>query len=413
MRSERELRKKSFYRLTRALGVGLLCMGVVAGGRAMGQAQPTLSVPVTPPAATGYTVTGRVLCGDTQRPARFADVTLVPAATAQGQGGFGRGRRLSGPTDLDGNFAIANVEPGDYFVVARMTGYVNQMMAVENALNASGDVGAAAPGVPQVHVGAGGASTQLLLQRGGVIGGMVTWDDGSPAAGVQVDAQPAPTTGAMSTSASQLPGPGQGRTGMLLGFGGFGATSTDDRGRFRLSGLAAGTYVVRASVQAAVPQRSGDTGFVRSLNLAVYAPDKMRRSDATAITVAGGEERDDVAITLGLAGLHSVSGTVSSSNVPVRSGTVTLTDQADSSLNRRGAILADGSFSVPYVPPGNYTLRVNASANALAGGGRGGGAVSSTGSGVRFESLQESVTVVDSDLTGLTLNVSAATSGSE
>ncbi len=344
---------------------------------------------------------------------------LLPAATQQGQGSFGgRGRRLTGRTDLDGNFAIQNVDPGDYFVVGQMTGYVNQIVAIEAALSAGTDVGAAAAGTPEVHVGAGGASTQLMLQRGGVIAGTVMWDDGSPASGVQVSTQTAPTTGAASTSASQLPGPGQGQgpgriVGALLAFGGFNNATTDDRGRFRISGLAPGTYVLRANVQAPAPQRPGDTGgFMRTLNLAVYAPDKMRRTDATAITVAPGEERDDVPVTLGLGALHNVSGTVSSTSAAVRSGSVNLTDQTDSSLNRMGIINADGSFSVPYVPAGNYTLRVNASANVM-GAGRGGAGSGTSGSTVRFQPLQESVTVVDSDLTGLSLNVTPVTTSSQ
>lgn len=389
---------------------------MAAGRISLAQAAPQRvdgPVPVPPPSLqpSGFTVSGRVVCADTQRAARFAEVMLLPAT--QDEGGFGRGRRLTGHTDLDGNFVIGDVSPGDYYVAGQLTGYINQATQVEAVLSSGADTTTALSGVPEVHVGAGGATAQLSLQRGGVIAGTVTWDDGSPASGVQVSAQSAPTT---ATSGSGTPpGPGTGTFRLGAGFGGFagfGGSQTDDRGRFRVTGLAPGSYVLRASVQAPAPQRGGDSGSMRTLNLSVYAPDKMRRADAATITLAAAEERDDVAVTMGLAALHSVSGTVSSTSAAVRSGMVSLTDQSDSTLNRMGVINADGSFVVPYVPAGNYTLRVNASTQPLNGMGRGGGAANAS-SGVRFQPLQESVTVVDSDLTGLTLNVTPTVTSSQ
>lgn len=411
-------------RLMRLGMAGLVCLfealGVGRMPKAQGSPAPPVAAPMIPaappPQASGYTVTGRVLCADTQRPARFAQVMLLPATQEEG-GGFGRGRRLNARTDLDGNFTMNGVEAGDYYVTGQMTGYINQTSQVEQVLSAGGDTSSALSGIPEVHVSAGGASTQLTLQRGGVIAGTVTWDDGSPASGVQVSAQPAPTTTASantSGSASQLQAGGArlGLGGAAFGFIGFGGSMTDDQGRFRVSGLAPGVYVLRASVQAPAPQQ-GDRGFTRTLNLAVYAPDKMRRAEAATITLAAGEEHDDVGVTLGLSALHSVSGVVSSTSAAVRSGSVSLTDQTDSSLNRMGVINPDGSFVVPYVPAGNYTLRVMASANVGYGFGRGGGSGSSSSSTVRFQPLQESVTVVDSDLTGLSLNVTPSTTSSQ
>ena len=189
--------------------------------------------------------------------------------------------------------------------------------------------------------------------------------------------------------------------------GGFAGSQTDDRGRFRLSGLAPGSYYLRASVQAPAPARPEDRNFGRTLNISVYAPDKVRRTEAATITLAAGEERDDVNVVMGLAALHNVSGTVGASSAAVRSGTVNLTDQTDSSLNRTGTIAADGSFVVAYVPTGNYTMRVSASSQA-ASFGRGGG--SSSEAAVQFQPVQESVTVADTDLTGISVTVTPATS---
>ncbi len=366
------------------------------------QDNPTLVAPPQLQQASGYPVTGRMVCADTQRAARFAQVTLISGSAGSGDGNFGPGRRSTGRTDLDGNFLIPNVPAGDYYVTGSLPGYVNQATLVQRTLNAGGDLSALA-GVPLVHVAAGGASAPLSLQRGGVLAGTVQWDDGTPAAGVGVSAQPA-TTGTSSTQgqAAQL-GRGFGNAGP----GGFGGGQTDDRGRFRLSGLAPGSYYLLASAQAPVPQRPGDTGFARTLSLSVYAPDKVRRTDANPITIAAGEERADLNLVLGLAGMHTVSGTVSSSSASVRSGNINLTDQTDSTLNRNGVINSDGSFTVPYVPPGTYTLRVTASSQQQTFG-RG----ASTTDATRFQPVQESVTVTDGDLSGLAITVTAATASS-
>ncbi len=349
--------------------------------------------------ANGYPVTGRMVCADTQRAARFAQVTLITASSSDGS--FGPGRRSAGRTDLDGNFLIPNVPAGDYYVTGSLPGYVNQAQLVQRTVNAGSDLSALA-GVPLVHVAAGGASAALSLQRGGVLAGTVQWDDGTPAAGVNVSAQPA-TTGTSATQGGAALGRGFGNAG----FGGYGGGQTDDRGRFRLSGLAPGSYYLSASAQAPIPQRPGDPGFARTLSLAVYAPDKVRRTDASPITLTSGEERADLNIVLGLAGMHTVSGSVGSSGASVHSGTVNLTDQTDSSLARNGVIASDGSFVIPYVPPGTYTLRVSAS-SGQGTFGRGGG----TSDAARFQPMTESVTVTDSDLTGLAITVTAATATS-
>ena len=365
---------------------------------------------LTPPAASGYTVTGRVLCGDTQRPARFAQVYLLPTARDTGGDDLGgRGRRLSARTDLEGNFTVANVPPGDYYVTGAFIGYVNLRNNIQSALSAVTDPAVAAPGVPVVHVSVGGGSTALTLQRGGVIAGTVQWDDGSPAGGIQVTAQLAPATGVSSDEASQVAAIG-GNRGPNFG-GGSGSAQSDDRGHYRLTGLAPGVYLVRASLQVPVPVRGDERAFTRIFNLFVYSPDRMRRTDAAAVTIAAAEEHGDVGIVMRLAGLHSVSGTVSSTGAAVRSGSVNLTDQTDATLNRAGYIAADGSFTVVDVPPGNYSLSVNASAQAPASGYRGGGQPAGATS-VRFQPLQESVTVADGDLTGLTLNVTPASPAS-
>ncbi len=385
--------------------LALLCLASLLGGAGMAQNAPAPAPPAPQSQGLGYPVVGRVVCADTQRPARFAQVLLVPAST--GGSDYDRGRAAVGHTDLDGRFSIDNVPPGDYYATAEMTGYVDDAVAVRSALSQGGDALNTISSVPRVQVTAGGASVQLSLQRGGTLAGAVQWDDGSPAAGVQVGVQNASTTGAQGMASGQLgSGAGFGRGGPFPNFGG--GAQTDDRGRFRLSGLPPGSYVLRATVQSPMPAPNGQEQgrFQRLMSLNVYAPNKLRKTDATVITLAAGEERPDVNVVLGLSGLHTVSGQVSSSAAAVRSGSVVLTDQTDSTLTRRANIGADGSFSVPYVPAGTYTLRVTASTQQ-SNQGRG-GATTSSDAAVRFQPVQESVTVADSDLGGVNVAVTAA-----
>lgn len=378
----------------------------VQGPRVQGpQIALPADIPVPPETSAGYPVTGRVVCADTQRAARFANVVLVPAAP-EGEGG-GRGGRASARTDLDGNFLIPNVPPGEYYVTAALSGYINEAPILQAALaNASPSANSIPAGVPKIRVSAGGSSAQLSLERGGVLAGTVQWDDGSPAAGVGIGTVPVPAAaGAGTAAAGSAFGSGAGFGG---GFGnGFSGSQTDDRGHFRLSGIAPGTYWLRASVQAPAPAVTAERRtFPHNLNLAVYAPDRFRRTEAAAVTVAAGEERNDLSITMHLAALHSVSGTVSSAGGPVRSGTVTLTDSTDGALNRTGNVNADGTFLVPYLPPGNYNLRAAVSSGPLI---LARGQLPGTGSAtVRFDPLEESLTVADSDITGLSLNVAVA-----
>lgn len=360
------------------------------------------SVPSPAPSAvTGYSVTGRVVCADTQRPARFAQVMLVPAANSAND--FERGRTATGRTDLDGRFSISNVPPGDYFATAEMTGYIDEAPAIRTAVSQGGDALNAIASVPRVQVTAGGGTVQLSLQRGATLSGAVQWDDGSPAAGVSVSAQTAASTGSASAQLTS----GFLRQGPFPGFGN--VAQTDDRGRFRLTGLQPGSYVLRATVLSPIPSESGGGGPGRGqrlTNLNVYAPNKLRKTDAAVLTLTAGEERPDVNVVLALSGMHTVTGQVSSPGATVRSGSVLLTDQTDSTLSRRGFINADGSFTIAYVPAGTYMLRVTASAQAQ-NEGRGGPGQGSDAS-VRFQPLQESVTVADSDLTGLNVSVNPA-----
>ena len=353
------------------------------------------------------TVTGRVTCSDTQRAARFATVTLIgtdQAGATQGRGGFGFGRRVTARTDMDGNYSVM-AEPGDYYITASATGYESPVAEMASRLRSGAGSADLLASLPQVHVAEGGGGTaNITLDRGGVIQGKLQWDDGTPASGVNVSVQTTDSTSGtprdLTRTVSQLGG------GFGGGLGGF--QTSDDRGVFRITGLAPGSYWVRATMM--TPSADPETASVqRVTSVVMYAPGKVRRSDAQVVTLKSGEERDDLQFVLDLSTLHTVSGHVGSTDQgSVAAGVVRLTDTQDSSLSRMAIIQSDGSFVVQWVPAGTYTLAVsNASSVAAPTFGR---RQQGETTGTSYSPFQETLTVTDTDVTGIGVTLTPATS---
>jgi septal ring-binding cell division protein DamX len=354
-------------------------------------ALPAQAAPVAA-AATG-SVTGTVMARDTQRPARFATVMLQSVAGNGGGGRYGSfgGGTLSTRTNAEGRFVFPNVAPGDYYAVASAVGYIGEHALLQYEFNTGADAGALLAGIPQVHVTADAASSVVItMERGGSVSGTVQWEDGSPAAGVSVSAQLAAKQGAMPDALQAIPG---------FDSGSF-ATS-DDRGVFRLTGLATGDYIVQAQVlQTPFP---GGRYTSYGWTVRVYSPGVFHRPEAKAVSVRAGEERGDVRIVMDLRGLHTVSGSVGSvtAGQSIESGRVTLSDPKNPELQLMGSISATGQFTVSYVPPGSYTLQVSGASTTASGGYRGRGEAG----GVSFRSFSEPVTVTDADVTGLAVTL--------
>jgi hypothetical protein len=340
---------------------------------------------------------GRVMCGDTQRPARFAHVTLRRVPT--GGGAAGGGGDFNGismvETGLDGSFVAGGVAPGDYFVSANATGYVAERPLVQAEVNAGMSVAEILAKLPMVHVTAEGvASVTVTMERGASVAGQLQWEDGSAATGVVVSV--------VSTAVQQeLP-----QALQAVPFYGTPSGFTDDKGRFRMTGLAPGEYLVRAMLRAPAPaavvagEEMGRVMMYTS-QIVVWAPGVFRRAEAKAITVKAGEDRDDVRMVLNLGGLRTVSGHVSVATGPgVTGGRVSLRDPNDTSINVGGGIAANGDFAIGYVPPGTYTLQVSAGPAFGGRGGQNGGAPA-----VRYQPVTQTVVVGDTDVTGVAVTL--------
>jgi len=372
------------------------CGFVLLAGGVLGAQQASMAAAATVSSAS---VTGTVLFGDTQRPARFVQVDLqaIPTASASSdeRGGRGFGGGGFARTGLDGTFAIANVAPGDYWVLATAPGYVSERTLLQAATNAGAAAADLMAQMPTVHVSAsGGGAVTLTLVRGAALAGRLQWEDGSPATGVDVMADPAVTPVALPSPLNSLRAYSATRT------------VTDDRGAFRILGLAGGDYVLEVQLHPTI-QFGGGRGLANMIH--VYAPGVYRKADAKPLSVKAGDERDDLRMVLNLSKLRTVSGHVSSAaaGFNVLSGRVSLVDMTDATLQMSGTINPSGDFTVAYVPPGTYTLSAQGSTQAVTVGFRGRGG-SSTASGTTFQPYTQTLTVGETDVTGMGINLVTA-----
>ncbi|MEJ2008830.1 MAG: carboxypeptidase-like regulatory domain-containing protein [Acidobacteriota bacterium] len=186
----------------------LLSMALLLAGQINPAKPPN---PATP--KEKCTISGTVLSAATGQPLRDAAVMLYKVGAS--------GTPLAVATDAGGHFEIKNVDPGRYSLAASHPGYVRTEYGQQGG-NGPGRHLTLLPGQA-----AKGISFQLL--REAVITGHVYNEDGEPIEGAQVRAlQERYFQGKRRLMPSRF-------------------ASTDDRGKYRLYGLAPGTYYVTAS----------------------------------------------------------------------------------------------------------------------------------------------------------------------
>lgn len=353
-----------------------MLLAVMAIGAGVGAAQ---TAAVASPAGT---VAGTIVFGDTQRPARFAKVSLTPmksdadtamqALTKKKDGDvdpkqafnviMGGLTLLTTQTDLEGRYELSGVAPGDYYVVASVPGYVTQ------GLNADDHDEMSLRGAPTVHVEANHTVRgDETLERGGIVSGKVLYDDGSPVTGVLVQAISAKKK---EKVAGDSINPGQ--IMMASMNGGLKTAMTDDRGVFRIAGLIPGEYRVKVDISLAGNQsiKGGVinvSSFRGASKMTVYAPATQHEVEGKKLVVKAEEETGDLEVRVNLAGTHQVSGHLASAvdHHLLNQGTVTLVDATDKEVKRSAAVQPDGSFSVLYVPNGSYELTVTEAADTI------------------------------------------------
>jgi hypothetical protein len=306
-------------------------------------------------------ITGSVECDDTQAPARFAAVVIIPIPVSDVDGKVTLAtvsRHDVAKTNLDGEFTLANVLPGSYFVLAELDGYLSPVWQFDEddlkdmTAETIKDVTALLPAV-QVEAGKT-AHADITLQRGSSISGTVTYEDGSPAIGVNLRLE----------VATDDP---EGKTLLLGGLTSRSIGKSDDYGHYRISGWPGGKYILGATLPGqtlfsnpvAPASKEASTWYLaQGGTVTVYSEKTFHRKDARVFAVSRGEDLSGVDIELPLHGLHSIAGNVvaEGNQPPVVSGLVYLQDINDKKFSSRTVVSADGSFQFFNLPAGNYKL---------------------------------------------------------
>lgn len=262
-------------------------------------------------------------------------------------------------TDDRGRFVFSGLPAGRYTLSATKAAWVMVSYGAKRATRS---------GSPLPIADGQKLDVVLRMPRGGVITGIVLDQNNQPSAAVPVRA----LRQAIVNGERKLVSAGE--------------STTDDRGAYRIFGLAAGDYVVGAAARgpggielrltsdadvrhAAAANPSTPPPPDRSVTFTtVYYPGSTVASQASLVSVRAGEERDGVDITLQLVPTARVSGTVSLPGALLPRGTeVNLIVNGPSALPGSpfdslgsGGPAPDGSFSFANVPPGQYTVLARA-----------------------------------------------------
>jgi len=270
------------------------------------------------------TFEGIVLKSTTGEPARKISVTLVQVS---GRVNDRRQDPYMATTDSAGRFAIGNVEPGKYMLSAGGGGYPFETYGGGSARRRGK--------VFTLERASHTKDVVFKLDPGGVISGAVYDEDGDPIIGASVQAVRA--------------------SGRMMGQ--MGNAQTDDRGAYRIFGLANGHYYVVANEQNGNPQMQDE------VYPPTYYPGTVDSGQATTVEVRPGNETS--AIDLSMVRVHGVHirGHVLNEYVGKPQGMYVQlmpisTKDARLGFRNYGAQTQDehGGFDIRGVPPGSYVL---------------------------------------------------------
>ncbi len=348
-------------------------------------------------------IVGRVIDQTDGRPIGGAVVEVVPEALLTGTAAPSVPPRRQ-MTDALGRFVVRELPGGVYTVRARVggsgfgpSGFLVSGSGSPIASHVAGGYGQRRPGGPlesiQLADGQNVPDAVIRLWRGGALSGTVIDDLGEPVVDSVVGAVRVSTDGRLTD------GP---------------TTKTDDQGRYRLSSLLPGRYIVfvpqmttAMSAEAAdaalkrinelnasrtpnetflglpeatgirvgnsivnvlpdsnlvvgsvTPRRDGDAVFVFQTT---FHPQAAALASATTVELGVSEERAGIDVSMQPVRAAAVSGTVMDGGVPaagVRIRLLPAGSAPEAALFQVASTLTDGQgrFTFPVVPVGNYTI---------------------------------------------------------
>lgn len=371
-----------------------LILLLFAAGNCLALAPPARAQAVDA-AAGRSTLRGRVVYADTGNPVRRAEVTLMNAATGESLG--------VAVTDAKGAFSIKNLTAGRYSVAAAAPSLISPRALARHEATADAlDLAEELSVLIEVEIdGARNADVLIRARRGGAITGRVTSEDGEPVAGAQLRlfrlrrGRPERVALTWEPRGVERKHP-----------------AADSRGVYRIAGLPAGEYLVRASesdlgAAGGEGEAYGDGSLVVS-----YFPSAASIKDAAPVRVYEGRDADGVDIRIHDRPARKLGGTVT---LKRGAGPVA---RAEIKVSRRDEPLpplhgfgddesamtdAAGRWEVSGLPDGEYVITVSSifTLRAAAPGGA---------RDVRIVPARKEVTVAGGDLNDVKIELEEAVS---
>ena len=292
---------------------------------AVDQAIPQRDRPVQR-TATGI-VRGRVIAAASGDPLHRVQITLTGGVQAV----------APAVTNTRGEFEVTNVPAGSYTVTARRLGYLTMQYGQRGSERGSPVLVAESETVAKID---------FALVRGGVLAGLITDEAGMEYPGVRVDAlefrfvrgRRTPVTAATST--------------------------TNDLGQYRLSGLAPGSYLIRAST---LDTWTGDEGRASYSFAPTYYPGATALSDGEAVTLVPAQELSNLNFGLRPGRTARINGAYQGTPAggqQIHLSRITRTvgnavqSSGDAGSTRTGQ---DGAFEFRNLAPGEYVVSTGTS----------------------------------------------------
>ena len=327
-----------------------------------------ICLPLWAQRATRSTVSGRVVCADTNAPARLAKVTLNKLEDLDTKRVTENEAARGATTDMEGAFSIPEVAAGRYLVLVELAGYVSGISGLDTEAREHLKSAALTPpeGSTVIDVANGlPVTVEVTLERGASVSGSIRYDDGSPAIGILVGLERKNSKGAWEPALQFT----------LQTFSFFskthdGSEASDSAGRFHIDGMPAGEYILHAHLAPetiTLPVAGSGTFGVYDhpgAELDLYSGGVFWKKEAKTIQLGPGEEVE-TDMDVPLSKLSVISGTVvaTGDGHSVNLGTVTLSPQDDPEETRSTEIGEDGRFRFLYVPAGDYVLRTEDAAD--------------------------------------------------
>ena len=306
---------------------------ILSAACALAQTPPTLA-----------RIEGRVLADANGTPLRRVQIVLQPIEAGR--------PALGTQTDDRGNFELRDIGPGAYQLSAQRDGYLTTSTFRRNGLRM--------PERFSLSRGDVANDVEFRLRPWSVVSGKIRFEDGDPAVNVRVDLY---------------------RQYHLRGRRGFARVAsgaTNDRGEYRIHGLAPGAYYVAVEFEGdrtgpGVQDQPRIDPFGREVAVPSYTttfyPGTLNLRDANPVRVREGEDMAGIDIYLRAVERVKLAGRITNgiSGETLTSASLTL-ERLDA--GNTGTMPAptnprwdrDGRFHLDNVAPGSYQLWVDASA---------------------------------------------------